>query len=251
MRRVATAFAGLTLIAALVAAQSDPEKVKETVDGTISVQKETQKLKDDWAEEQSQLLTRYRNAQANIRYLSERKAVEADRLAALDDRNTELERRLTESDRLNAVLQDTLMSIYDDLESWVKRDLPFLLDERNHRLAALRTELLRPDVAGAEKLRRVLEALQVEASYGNTVEVGQQGIVVSGVELNVDVLRMGRVSTFWRTPDGKRVGEYDRATGEWVELPSKYRRSIGQAMEMASRTRPIEILSLPLGRIER
>jgi hypothetical protein len=143
------------------------------------------------------------------------------------------------------------MVVFEDLEDWVGRDLPFLLDERNHRLDLLRSELVRPDVTGAEKLRRILEALQIEAGYGNTVEVDQQKIVVSGEEIFVDMLRLGRVSVFWRTPDGKRVGEWDRGTAHWVELPGKYRRSIGYAMEMASRTRPIELISLPLGRIAR
>ena len=52
------------------------------------------------------------------------------------------------------------------LEESVARDLPFLTEERSLRLASLRQELVRPDIAGAEKLRRLLEALQIEAQYG-------------------------------------------------------------------------------------
>jgi hypothetical protein len=58
------------------------------------------------------------------------------------------------------------------------------------------------------------------------------------------------VSVFWRTPDGKRCGEFDRGTNQWVEFPGKYNRNIEAAMDMATRMRPVELLSLPLGRIQ-
>jgi hypothetical protein len=80
--------------------------------------------------------------------------------------------------------------------------------------------------------------------------VVQERIHVGGDSLFVDVLRLGRVSVFWRTPDGDKVGEFDRATWSWVELPGKYIRTISDAMDMAARIRPVEVISLPLGRIQ-
>jgi len=68
-------------------------------------------------------------------------------------------------------------------------------------------------------------------------------------EVNVDVLRLGRVALFWRTPDGARAGVYDPGAAAWVERDSGERRRIGLALEMATRTRPIEVVDLPLGRI--
>jgi hypothetical protein len=135
------------------------------------------------------------------------------------------------------------------LEAAVAADLPFLAQERTARLVALKQELVRPEVAGAEKLRRLLEALVIEAEYGGSIEVYEEPITVAGEEVHADILRVGRVSVFWRTADGKRVGEFDRATRAWVELPGKYNRNISTAMEMAARMRPIQIVDLPLGRI--
>jgi hypothetical protein len=57
------------------------------------------------------------------------------------------------------------------------------------------------------------------------------------------------LSVFWQTPDGERVGEYDRVTNRWVEISGKYVRSISAAVEMAEKRRPIELLRLPVGRI--
>ena len=111
--------------------------------------------------------------------------------------------------------------------------------------------MARPDVTSAEKLRRLLESLLVEAGYGSSVEVTEERIEVDGEELYVDLLRIGRLSLFWMTPDGERVGEYERGAAAWKELDSRHKRSVTAAMEMATRMRPVELLALPLGRISR
>jgi len=115
----------------------------------------------------------------------------------------------------------------------------------------VRAALGDPDAPAAEKLRRVLEAHQVEAGYGGTVETISQRITVDGAELHADVLRLGRLALFWRTPDGTRAGHFDQGQGAWVESDRSARHAIGRAMEMAARMRPVAVIGLPLGRIER
>jgi hypothetical protein len=90
----------------------------------------------------------------------------------------------------------------------------------------------------------------VETEYGKSVEVNQAEIELQGAPIFVDVLRVGRLSLFWRTPDGAKAGTFDRATWSWVELPDRYNRTIGEAMDMASRVRPVQLIALPLGRIQ-
>lgn len=249
---VKTAVAGFMLLAlsATLAPVAFATDLEETVEGTLAVEERAQGQREAWAEEKAELLARYRNAKANVEYLSDRKTVEDEKAAALRDRIAEFERRLGESDRLQASLQDTLNVVMERLDHWVEEDMPFLAEERSLRLESLRKELARPDVAGAEKLRRLLEVLQVEANYGGTVEVHQEKIDVQGEEIYADILRIGRLSAFWRTPDGERIGEYDRASAAWVELDSKHKRSLQSTFEMASRIRPVELVALPLGRIQ-
>jgi hypothetical protein len=152
--------------------------------------------------------------------------------------------------RLNESLIDTLDAVVVRLENFVSRDLPFLMEERRARIAGLKESLARPDFTGAEKLRRVLEALQVEANYGNVAEVYQEKIMINDEEVHADMVRIGRVSVYWLTPDGERVGEYDRGQGKWVELDHKYAHTINVTREMALRLRSVEVVSLPLGRIQ-
>ncbi len=228
---------------------SDAHKARQATDEAIATRQETQQQKDTWSDERAALVARYRTAKSSVAWLSGRKNEEQARATALAARVAELGRRLAEADRLESSMQDTLLVIFNRLDQSVKHSSPFLPEERRLRLESLSGELVRPDVASGEKLRRLLEALQVEAGYAATVEVYQDGITVDGEELHADILRLGRVALFWRTPDGDRVGSYDQAAGRWTELPGRENRNIALAMEMATRMRPVEITDLPLGRI--
>jgi len=246
MRRLWWVSLVLVLVVGQVLAQSS-DGIRDTVGETVEIEKGTQEKKDGWAEEQAALEARYRTATANIRYLNERIASEEKQAAALEESIGELERRLGEAKLLQSGLQDTLDVVAARLERFVAQDLPFLQDERARRLENLERELSRPEVAGAEKLRRLLEALMVETEYGKSVEVNQDEIEVAGEAIFADVLRVGRVSLFWMTPDGERAGTFDEATWQWVELPDKYVRSIGLSIEMAPRIRPVQLIAPPLG----
>jgi hypothetical protein len=146
-------------------------------------------------------------------------------------------------------LQSYLESVVAQLEEFIKKDFPFLLNERAARLDSIKETLTRPDKPAAEKYRKVMEALQIEAEYGRTVEVYQDTIDLNGQSVLMDILRLGRLSLFCQTPGGKMVGHYDRAAGRWVSLPSRYRREIHNAVEMARRERTIDLVRLPIGRI--
>lgn len=246
--------AGLTAIllaggAVWSSAQTDGQKAREETGQAIDTRQDTQQRQNEWSEEEADLVRRLRAASATVAWLNERKAEETAKVDALDARVAELQRRLGEADRLEGSMQDTLMVIFRRLEESVAASLPFLPAERSRRLAVVSDDLVRPDVTSAEKLRRLLEALQVEGGYASTAEVYQDLIEVDGQEIHADVLRLGRMALFWRTPDGDRVGSFDQAAGLWVELPGGDKRRIAMAMEMAARMRPVELIDLPLGRI--
>lgn len=251
MYRAVLIALAVSAVAIPVAAQETAEEVAGTVDQAVDIRQDTQAREDDWAEERGELQVRYRSAQANVDYLQDQRNLKQAEVDALEERIAEFERRLTEATRLRDSIQDTLNTVLLRLEDWLDRDLPFLPEERAARLATLNEELARPDVTSADKLRRILEALQIEVNYGGTVEVTQEEIEIDGEPIFVDLLRVGRLSLFWTTPDGKRVGDYDAGARAWRELAGKYGRPIKTAMEMATRMRPTELIALPLGRIER
>ena len=225
------------------------DHLQDTVGEALDSRRQTQQQLDDWSAEKAELVRRFRAAQGSVAWLEERRDEETARARAVEARVAELRRRLDEAQRLEESIADTLATILDRLDGSVERSLPFLPQERELRLGLLRQELVQPDVTAAEKLRRVLEALQVEAGYGGTVEIYQDQITVAGEDLHVDILRLGRLALFWRTPDLRRVGHYDPAQAAWTELDGSYGRPVGLAMEMAARIRPTEVIALPIGRI--
>ncbi len=243
-------FLLVALFAAVpVLGEPPAEEVRKTVTGTVDIRRETQRQQDRWAVEKTELQARYRASMAHIESLEKQTALWDKKVEVLRERVDELHRRIGESQQLEANLDENLEGVLHRLEGWVDRDLPFLRQERADRLASLEETLAQADSSGAEKLRRLLEALLVECEYGDTVEVYEESIDVDGEPIFARIFRLGRLSIFWQTPDGKRVGEYDRVKDRWVELPRKYSRSISAAAEMAEKRRPIELLRLPVGRI--
>lgn len=241
----------LALCAAAAAQTAAPDSLTATVEETVETARQTQSSLDDWSQERRNLELRFRTAQANLAFLQERLAREDARAAALDGKVSEFERRLHESRRLQTVIQDTLDTVLGRLQSAVATDLPFLAEERATRLEFLRRTMVQPDVSAAEKLRILLEALLIEAQYGETVEAAPGTIVLDDGEIHVQILRIGRLAMFWRSPDGRRIGTWDPVRQAWIGLPGRHDRVIARALEMASRQRPTELVSLPLGRIRR
>lgn len=241
---------GLLMVAGPAFSQSEEKRLQRQVDGTVGIRKETQDKEDRWARERMELEARYKAARARVAQLEKQREILERKDRALGDRVNELERRIDESNRLEEGLQAAMEVTLARLEAFVDADLPFLPEERAARIRSLKETLALPDVLPAEKLRRLLEALQVECEYGDTVETYQQEILVDGEPIVADVFRLGRLSIFWQTPDGRRAGEYDRAADRWVELPTGHRRNIGAAVEMASKRKPVELIKLPVGRIK-
>lgn len=236
--------------AAAQAGANDPaSRVTEIAAAALETERATQERLDDWAAERADLQARWDAAGAQVRYLEERAALQRRRVAALEDAGDELARRLEEAQRLEVSLEDTLLAILGRLEAAVAADLPFLAAEREGRLATVRRELGDPAASAADKLRRVLEAVLIEARYGGAFEVYQDRIAPAGEELTVDLLHVGRLGLFWLTPDAARGGAWDAAAGAFVELSGRELDAVRRAVEMATRRRPAGVQDLPLGRI--
>jgi hypothetical protein len=235
-------------------AQDDPaaraEQAEQAATEAVQTRAAAQQDLDRWAAERAELQARWDAAAAQVEYLEQRATLERERVAALEAAGQELARRLEESRRLEASLEDTLLVILDDLEDLVAHDLPFLPEERAARLDRVRGALSDPGATPADKLRRTLEAVLIEARYGGTLEVSQDRIRVGGEELTCDLLMVGRLGLFWLTPDRARGGAWDPAQQAFTEQDGEALDSIRRAVDMATRRRPAGVLPLPLGTVE-
>ncbi len=231
------------------AAKDFPAQVKKPVNEAIEIRQKTQETADNWADEQAKLQAVYEQSELeHARLFSENKALKK-KVAARQAAVNELEQKIAGIARISEELLPFLEQVYAHLADLVKTDAPFLADERQCRIASLRRVLDDPLAPAGEKFRKIFEALAVEAEYGTTVEVYPQKIPVDGDATMVSIFRLGRISLFFLTPDGKTSGIFDPASREWKKLAPKYNREIITAMEMAAKRRPVNLLNLPVGRV--
>lgn len=145
------------------------------------------------------------------------------------------------------VTQQGIMPLMDrmlnGLEFFVSLDLPFLLSEREQRIASLRSLLLSSDVTVSEKFRRVLEAYQIEIEYGRTIETYRE---VNGDDITVDILRVGRSALYSITLDQQSAMVWNSQSKEWQALESAYLSAIKKGVSIAKKQSTPSLLVLPV-----
>ncbi|MEJ6517696.1 MAG: DUF3450 domain-containing protein [Pseudomonadales bacterium] len=133
-----------------------------------------------------------------------------------------------------------------NLEKFIELDQPFLISERRERIAFLKETLNRADVAVSEKFSQVMQAYQVENTYGSTIDVYTDVIEIEGVERQVDILKWGRVSLSFQTPDAAVAGTWDRDQKQWVVLGDEFNAGIRDGLRIARKTQTANIVKLPV-----
>jgi hypothetical protein len=149
--------------------------------------------------------------------------------------------------RMRMELEPYLADVVAELKDRIASDAPFLIEERSRRVAFLEKSLVDPDLNLGERLRRVLEALQVEAGYGNSVETEERELELDGEPTLVNLARIGRVGLFYTTNDRKHAGRWDRASKSWQPVSDDYLPDILRTMEIIQQKRAAKLVDLPLG----
>jgi len=135
----------------------------------------------------------------------------------------------------------------DSLEEFIRLDTPFLIKERNERLARLREMMERSDVSSAEKFRRVIEAYQIENDYGRTIEAYKGSVDINGTPQEVDFLRIGRVALAYQSVGGQYTGAWDTESKQFIELPpAQFKTQIADGIRVARKQVAPDLLIVPL-----
>lgn len=179
--------------------------------------------------------------------------------------NRILEQQLAGQERELATLQDTIANaaiiqrqvlplltrMLDGLEDFIRLDTPFLHAERTDRVENLRRLILRPDLSNAEKTRRVFEAFQIEAEYGDTIESYKGTLDIADKTFDVDFLRVGRIALMYRSVGSENYGYWDKNQQAWDPVSSSnYKRNIDKGLKMARQEMAPELLTIPVANIE-
>lgn len=151
--------------------------------------------------------------------------------------------KATEVDRQ---LLPLLLNMVDAFAQLVDVSPPFLPTERADRVEFLRDIIDRADVVAAEKFRQVLDAYMTEMAYGNTIEAYTDTINLDEGELEVQVLRLGRIGLYFQTADRQKTGRWNHSATRWEYLGPEFRNGIYQAIRVANKLTAPSLLSVPL-----
>ena len=217
---------------------SVPKDIEAPVDKAVDTRQVTQMAREKWDARRQRLAEEYDRLKAENEQLAFANKNLTQKALDLEKLNQDLTREKEETQRIRTELAPFLDALLGRLTSLVAADAPFLSQERDD-----------PDITIAEKYRKMMEALFVEAEYGNTVEVYREKIVVAGTQVLADIFRMGRVALFFLALDRESAGIFDVAENQWHTLDKTRVPAIEAVVEMAAKHRPMEVVVLPIGAI--
>lgn len=228
-------------------AQHDAEGlVKDAIGTEVAAQKENER----WQAERSAMLEEMRHLDNETLWYTFQEKKYSGYVDELQTKIDRLERTRRELDRMEKELEPYLYELVETVTAFVKEDLPFLQEERSRRVAFLQSSLDDHELPLGEKLRRILEALEVEAAYGQSAEVTTETVDLDGTPSHVTVVRAGRLGLYCLTPDGETAGRYNEEQGRYVTLPGAYVRSVAHLRDMVKQKRFTELVALPVKEVE-
>ena len=139
-----------------------------------------------------------------------------------------------------------LSKMLSALEAFVKADLPFNKEERMESIFKLKDLMTNPEATTSSRFRSIMDIYTVEMEYGNNYEAYKAVQTVNGEQIEVDMLRIGRVGLYYQTSDQKLSAMWDTVNKDWKTLPAETNRNIRKAIKVAAKTTAPELLSLPL-----
>ena len=148
-------------------------------------------------------------------------------------------------DVINRQIFPLMERMIDGLDQSVKLDIPFLMDERNERVANLKEIMERSDVSVAEKFRKVMEAYQIENDYGTTIENYSQSLTIDGATRSFNMLRIGRIGLYFQSDDTKITGRWDNEARDWV-VDDSARNEVRKGLRVARQLIAPELIVVPV-----
>ncbi len=202
---------------------------------------------DKLADETRDLLTDYKTVMKQIDGLK----VYNTRLQKQIDNQTarigEIDASIDQVTIISRQITPLIIRMIDGLQKFVELDVPFHMEERQQRIAFLRSNLDRSDITVAEKFRQVLEAYKIENEYGRKIDAYKGNVEIEGVERDVNFLRVGRIALLYQTTDTEISGAWDQASRSWVALDrGEYRNAIMKGLRIARKEASIDLLNVPV-----
>jgi hypothetical protein len=237
----------VALVPAVLAAPAGAQ-LEEALAQQVQVDRDAARVQetlDQLRERTQDAAGRYAQAIADAESLERYNNQLQEQVRSQEEEISSIERQLLEIETTNREVQPLMQQMVETLDQFVKLDVPFYLEERTARVAALREMMPRADITISEKYRVILDAYQIELDYGNALEAYEGRIGEGADARTVEFVKLGRVSLMYRTLDGSETGYWDRDKKMFVEDES-YREAVEEAIRVAKRDGAPELLTVPV-----
>lgn len=225
----------------------------ESVDDVLDSQEDfqraaagSQKRIEELDDETVTLLSEYHTELERLQDLQTYNANMRTMRASQEAEKSRLTRELEDVEVVRRELLPLMVEMIEVLARFIELDQPMLLAERQARLQSLQDNLGRSDVALGEKYRRIIEAYQIEAEYGQNIEAYEGPLVLDGRELTVDFLRVGRLALYYTSLDRSEGGLWHPLERSWRALDASHLEMLDFALRVARKQAPPNLMPLPL-----
>ena len=255
MKILSRVLIGATLASAMGVAQAqDPTApVLNEEAGRIADNQKSQQQVNKVHQKTTDLVTEYQTKLKIVDGLKVYNTLLQRQLDAQDRQVNTLKSSIANATVIERQMVPLMMRMLDGLEEFIALDVPFLLDEREQRVANLRALMERADLTVAEKSRRVFEAYQIENDYGRTLEAYKGKLDMSADpsdrrSYDVDYLRIGRIALLYRSVGNDHFGHWDVAGRRWIEIDhSQFKRQVDRGLKIARQEMAPELFNVPVG----
>lgn len=240
---------GLGFVLLCVASGSTAQQVEDALGAAARVDqaaRSSQARIDEVVDDTRDLIRQYQAVTKELDGLNVYNALFEKQVENQRQEISDLQRSMGQVSVIERQVMPLMTQMVESLGQFVELDVPFLLPERRKRVVFLRTLLERSDVTVAEKVRRVLEAYEIENDYGRTIEAYKGSLQLEDASREVDFLRVGRIALLYQTADAEVYGMWDRQQKKWAALPAGYRNEIRQGLKVARKQTAPNLLLLPI-----
>ncbi len=225
-----------------------PEEVHKILENSINRSSKAGSATKKWTEEREGLIQELQDLELKDAWTQFQLERTQRYLLSEENNIAVLQENLVQAGKTKNTLAPFLEVLYLDLENHVKSDLPFAGEERNRRLAFIRSSLDDSAASLSDKFGRLLDAIQIESDYGYSVDVTQEVVEdMKGGPGQVFVFRLGRLGLFRLMEADSHVQKYTKAAGEWQDISKPDIGELRKAMEIARKKRVTTLVELPVG----
>ena len=238
--------AGGLLGAAALASANTLEEIEAVQAERLEAGRQSQGRIDDLVEDTDSMEYEYKRVLRDLEGLKVFNTLMERQIARQEQDIATINKNIDEVEATGRQMLPLMVRMIESLDLFVEADAPFLLDERRGRVASLYELMEREDVSVAEKFRKVLEAYQIEITYGHRIQAYKDTVEHEGATLEVDMLRIGRVALMYQTADQNATRRWDRDAKIWVDVEGRDRNQVRMGLRIANEQVAPDLVMLPI-----